>query len=560
MKLTPDLSVVNALADLVAGGVRAARRGYATGVEARARREREVERVDLKKRNAGLHGTSRWSSVAELRESDLLGRADEVGQIAPRIPLGPLAVWNERTEPQEAPHPQHFAFWNGNRPGHFITIGGARGGKETSQIVPTLLHYPGSAIVVDARGTTYEKTAGWRHLQGSKIIRIAPFDKQGHTDAFNPIDHIRDDGDARRLANILLPFTQGSAEAKFFHDEAVNFLTGVILFVARHTQDPRRRNLSEVRRYTAIQERAEILKLVGWMAGRRNATISTAGRLALERANAGGRRDLLIELFRSLDADMAMWDHPGMQRATARSDVNLADLKRESITVYLTMPFEMMKDFGALLRIFFTQAADAMSEGELDVPVLFLIDEFPAMGPMPAIVDNLAFLYGRGARVWLFAQNQAQIEATYRDNWRPIIETANLKLYLNVKPPGTKMISEELGKQNIAYDTINENEGTNRSEGKDSDTRGSNEGAARSTHFMGRPLLMPDEVERWLSRKRKDLPHLGLLTLVMADDRRFCVNRPYFRLSEPMRDMIARGEAHLARIGPEKLKDVYKTV
>lgn len=535
-------------------------RGRAEKEKAEQRERFERERERLADKYKDIHGSSDWASVPALRKSELLGSAEDFGRLSTRVPIGPLAVWADREKPLDNPHPDHFAYWDADKPGHFLTVGGTRSGKEASQIIPTLLHYPGSCVVVDPKGESYKATAGWRHLQGSRIIRIAPFDEEGITDAFNPLDYVRDEADARTLAEVLIEREANTGEGKFFENEAINFLTGVILFVTRYSTTERR-NLAEVRRYTVVRPRAEIIEFLERMAYDSHPVVSGAGQIALERAQAGGGRDKLIELFRSMDAEVALWSGEGVQRATRSSDFNLTDLKSDIVTVYLEMPFRHMESHGAFLRAFFTQAADAMMDAsaELETPVLFMIDEFPAMGHMDSLVTKLNHMYGYGARFWFFAQTLGQIQETYPDKWRQIMETAALKQFLNVRPPSTEIISKELGNKTVMQETIGHSDNYGHSHtdiGNTTNTGGV--GGNEGMNFVGRPLLTPDEVERWLNGTRPDNPRLGLLTLAIAADLRFCVNRPFWFLDSNLTAMVERGQQHLEETDRETLGAVYR--
>jgi type IV secretion system protein VirD4 len=47
--------------------------------------------------------------------------------------------------------------------GHLLTVAPTRAGKGTGQIIPNLLRWTGSCIVIDVKGENYLRTAGFRH-------------------------------------------------------------------------------------------------------------------------------------------------------------------------------------------------------------------------------------------------------------------------------------------------------------------------------------------------------------------------------------------------------------
>ncbi|TKT85261.1 type IV secretory system conjugative DNA transfer family protein [Dyadobacter frigoris] len=68
---------------------------------------------------------------------------------------------------------------------HLCTISRTGGGKGVSSVIPNLLDYPGSMVVLDLKGDLSAVTARGRSPFG-KVIHISPFDNNG-SDAFNPL-------------------------------------------------------------------------------------------------------------------------------------------------------------------------------------------------------------------------------------------------------------------------------------------------------------------------------------------------------------------------------------
>ncbi|MEO1715098.1 MAG: type IV secretory system conjugative DNA transfer family protein, partial [Bacteroidota bacterium] len=75
-----------------------------------------------------------------------------------------------------------------------LTIAPPGSGKTQAQVIPALLTYEGSAVVLDVKGEIYEATAGRRQQMGQKIIRWNALDKSG-THRFNPLKAMSRDPD-----------------------------------------------------------------------------------------------------------------------------------------------------------------------------------------------------------------------------------------------------------------------------------------------------------------------------------------------------------------------------
>jgi type IV secretion system protein VirD4 len=78
-------------------------------------------------------------------------------------------------------------------------------------------------------------------------------------------------------------------------------------------------------------------------------------------------------------------DSPRMAAVTARSDFAFADLKAQTATVFLVLPPDRLDADSRWLRLLVAQAITDMARSPLQPPspVLFLLDEFAALGPPP---------------------------------------------------------------------------------------------------------------------------------------------------------------------------------
>ena len=66
---------------------------------------------------------------------------------------------------------------------HMLTIAGSRAGKGRSCIIPNLLHYSGSVLVIDPKGENANLTAVRRKALGQSVHVLDPF---GRTESHFP--------------------------------------------------------------------------------------------------------------------------------------------------------------------------------------------------------------------------------------------------------------------------------------------------------------------------------------------------------------------------------------
>lgn len=125
------------------------------------------------KGNATLHGSAHWATRAEIEAlSYFSGKGVYVG-----------GWWDKKARQQR--------YLRHNGPEHILCFAPTRSGKGVGLILPTLLSWPGSSIVLDIKGENWALTAGWRKQQGHTVLRFDPSDASGSGCCFNPLEEIR---------------------------------------------------------------------------------------------------------------------------------------------------------------------------------------------------------------------------------------------------------------------------------------------------------------------------------------------------------------------------------
>src|SRR5580692_10988157 len=153
-----------------AGGVAA----FVVAVAMSVWRAREVKKVTT-------YGSARWAEAREIRKAGLL-HPDGVL----------LGRWGG-------------AYLRHHGPEHVLCFAPTRSGKGVGLVVPTLLTWPGSAIVHDIKGENWGLTAGWR----ARFGRVLLFDPTNtKSSAYNPLLEVRrgewEVRDVQNIADVLV--------------------------------------------------------------------------------------------------------------------------------------------------------------------------------------------------------------------------------------------------------------------------------------------------------------------------------------------------------------------
>ncbi|MBI1252971.1 MAG: TraM recognition domain-containing protein [Hyphomonas sp.] len=322
-------------------------------------------------------------------------------------------------------------------PGHQLLIGASRSGKGRGHIVPTLLAWGGSALVLDVKGELadgdprhgFPGTAGFRETLGP-VVRFAP--TLPGSAAFNPLLEVRRGvNEVRDVQNIVEIITDPAGDARhsdFWDKAARQVMTGVVLHVL-YTEPLHRKSLGVVREKlrdlkATAEEMRTTLHRVSPVTGEpevhpevlHGAVSFLAGE---ERLQAGLKAT--AESFFGLFAD------PLVAEKTATSDYRLSDLMcgEAPVTLYLQPPPSDAARLMPLMRLFLNQLARSQmedlahgSDGRRKRHTLLLcLDEFPQLGKMPFFETAMGAFAGYGLKAYLVCQSLNHILRAYgRDN------------------------------------------------------------------------------------------------------------------------------------------------
>lgn len=376
---------------------------------------------------------------------------------------------------------------------HTLIMAPTRTGKGTRIIVPTLLRYSGSLLVIDPKGENAaiagrQRTSigpvhilnPWGVLDDELTARSLP------TSRFNPLDVVRrGDIDAASIAHTMAESICVRSEGKdsaYWEGNATAILTAVLLWLA--DRDGETKTLARVRQIVTLPlDRIQKEFFVPM-----SASTAFGGAIA---ENIGpfvtvdDSRDLPA-IMRTLAEATRFISDERLKAATAVSDFDLRTLPHRPETVFLVIPPDKMKAQATWLRLMLAAFTHAFrtAKPRWQTRGMMLIDELPALGKIPDLPNDLATMSGYGLDYTLIVQDMGQLKAIYGEQSRTILANCGWKWLCNVRDYDTaKYVSDTLGQQTVGTETINEGVS-----GQGDATHGKAYGE------MGRPLLTPDEV------------------------------------------------------------------
>lgn len=321
-------------------------------------------------------------------------------------------------------------------PGHFLTIAPTRSGKGVGSIVPNLLTYPGSAVVLDPKGENYAITARARKAMGQQVhafdpfgIAAAPQDLAG----LNPLDllQIRRGlmlaDDATALAEMLV--VRNSKLEPHWEIEATALLAGLIAHVTSSDVPASLRTLREVRRLlthppSVWKETIELMAL--------------SDDEFVRRASARIRQKAYRErsgVISTAQANTHFLDSAPVAASLAASTLDLTRLKTScDTTIYLILPPDRIPVHGRWFRVLVGSILKALSrvEGQPEHEVLLLLDEAAVLGDLDVLRRFHSLAAGYGVKFWLFFQDVSQMRTTYGRFWQSFVANSDLIQAFNV--------------------------------------------------------------------------------------------------------------------------------
>ncbi len=410
--------------------------------------------------------------------------------------------------------------WAGD--GHILTVAPTRSGKGIGLVIPNLLHYPGSVLVVDPKGENYAVTHRYREeVLGQQIVCLDPFHvmvgKDDVSDSINPFDGIVDYSrptstymaqnpelidEANLIADSLI--MRGPDEKDpHWNDKCRTLLKGLILAVMCGYGPNKRRHLSEVRALVAGGEdtfRRIIATMecdtaaMGGMLSRASKEIQSMGTEELKNVIS-----FALKHTEFLDTPLVE-QCLGDSRQHYRGTYDLRDLKKfGGVSIYMILPPHYLTRYVRLFRLWITMAMASMTRTSGKpadgCPVLFMLDEMAQLGTMEMMRQAVSLLAGYGMSVWMIWQDLSQLKALYEHDWPSFIANAKIQQFFGINDHETaKFIAEMLGKATIKVESRSDSRG---SSSKPTEWFGSNStNTSVSTSEKERDLLSADEVRR----------------------------------------------------------------
>lgn len=441
-----------------------------------------------------VFGSARFATLVDAAEAGLIG---DTG-----IRLG---KWRylDKAEAERNGNQERPIHYTGER--HLLTIAPTRAGKGVSTIIPNLLTFPGSTIVIDPKGENARATYETRSTFG-RALALDPWGITGfEAVGFNPLDILTPDSptlieDALLIADALV-IPEVGGQSPFWSDQARSSIVGFLLHLATSLEEQGRKHLGRLRDMLSASP-DEFADLGIAMARSHDPAVRAAASRIVSQND-----EVRASIISTAQQNTHFLDSPALRRSLEQSGFQFADLKGETpVSVYIVLPVDRLGTYSRWLRLLIALAIAQLAriERKTPRPVLFMLDEFAQLGRLQVIEEAYGLMAGMGLQLHAIVQDLSQLNRLYPDSWQTFLANAGAIQVFGTRDLHTaEYFSKMLGQTTAQVHSYSISEGSSSgsstsygSGGGSGSNRGTTSGESWSRAPTARPLLFPDELMR----------------------------------------------------------------
>jgi type IV secretion system protein VirD4 len=317
---------------------------------------------------------------------------------------------------------------------HHTLIAGSRAGKGRAVLINQLLSLPAhtSIVCLDPKGELCRTTFAHRKSIGTALV-ADPFNLTGSATeanriAINPIDILcRSDprmmgANAKLIADSLI-VPEGTKE-RHWDDTARQGLAGLCLHIATHPRYENIRDLVTVWRCAAELAVPDPNEPGRYLLEREMLANDAAG--GMVRVTCRNFYDRTGAEFSSVLSNMRRHlDFIGnecMRDCLTGPSIDLRDLKRKAMTLYVCVPAMRMTDLAGWLRlvVMLTLAAHEEESEQSGGSTVLMLEEAQILGALPAL-EAAAAQFSGVIKMITVLQDLSQLQRNYPQSWETFI-------------------------------------------------------------------------------------------------------------------------------------------
>ena len=303
-------------------------------------------------------------------------------------------------------------------------------GKTSRYIIPNVIdraRHNCSVVVNDPKGEVFEKTSGYMQAKGFKVIAINPEDLT-QSSSFNPLWQARDDQEIEQIAQILIRAGAGKNDGgnQFWNDSATRLVSILLKLLNRAGQVNRDENTL-----------GNLYRLLQNFGSNGSPLDEFAIKWAFDPAYPDdeslwdewqgavtGAENAIAGVVQTALTALQAFTNQNLVKLTARSSINLEDLRRQKIALYFITPPQLAEYYGFWTSLFFRSVFNAAMRRMPDrrtLPLYVLYDEF-GHSTIPHFGSIANTIRGYKVSLSIILQSMAQLSTRYGKDYAQAIQ------------------------------------------------------------------------------------------------------------------------------------------
>lgn len=312
--------------------------------------------------------------------------------------------------------------------GHVLVAGGSGKGKGQCVVIPTLLNWKGSSLVIDIKRELYAYTHNVQEKKGKVIV----FDPEQNGHQYNPILECETVDGCQFLARTLVP-TPPKADP-FWTGNAQNILSAACFEGHKNGQ-----TLPQIAERILTTDSAKLVDELCNSQYREVVLLCSAVKGTPEKTLGG----IFTELKGKL---ITIATDPNLKQALSGSEWTPATLE-EGATIYMRVSERQVDNYKQVWSLIVVQILRYLSgrPERTDPPVLLLLDELARLGKVEGYSESLPTLRSKNVTIVSAIQSLAQLQEHYgKEVTRTIMDSKAYKLVLSASDNETQKVFSDL--------------------------------------------------------------------------------------------------------------------
>ena len=323
-----------------------------------------------------------------------------------------------------------------------LVVGTAGSGKTRSIVSPNILQANGSYVISDPKGLLHKKYGRYLQQKGYQV-KVVDFIHPDNSTCYNFFHYIRSTKDIIKVAHMLMACNTSDryyGKDPFWEESAEILLTALIGYLWEGRPKSEQTLKSVFKLVAACQVNEDnasygtVLDRLFDEAHRRSPNSFAVAQYEKFRIGAGKTlRSVLI----SLNSRLGKYDFEEFQKMSSKDQVNIPSIGQRKTALFVIVS-DKDRSMDGMVNMFFSQTMDELcryaddrcKNGELPVPVRFILDDFATNCVIADFPRMIASIRSRGISTMLMVQTESQLEECYGHDGRTIIGNSDTYIYM----------------------------------------------------------------------------------------------------------------------------------